>query len=398
MSRIYNTVSERQTPADAVVRQEGQQVASSARKQTDLSQLKIAIVHDWLIGGGAEKVVLELHHIFPDAPIYTSYSTDEWRQKLDGKVVTGWLQHFGKLRKFMVLGRIWWFEHLKLNNYDLVISSSGNGEAFAVKTGPDTVHVNYCNTPTHYYWRHYDQYMSRPGFGVLDPLARLGLKLLVSPLRKWDYKAAQRANVMLANSTHIQSDIKQYYGRDSIVVHPPVDTDRFASTSTATHDGFVTVGRLATMKRVDLIVDAATELRVPLKVIGRGPDYANLTKRAGPNVRFLTNVSDEDMPTEIASAIAFVFASHEDFGIAPIEAMATGTPVIAYRAGGALDYVTPGKTGEFFDEQSVTSLISALQDFDAKKYNADDIKTAAEQFSIDAFHKNLLTVLKNVLQ
>jgi glycosyltransferase involved in cell wall biosynthesis len=364
----------------------------------DLGSLRVAIIHDWLVGGGAEKVVLELHRMFPDAPIYTSYSTDEWREKLDGKVVTGWLQHFGKLRKFMVLGRIWWFGSLKLDDYDLVITSSGNGEAFGVKTRSDTLHVNYCHSPTHYYWRHYDQYMKSPGFGVFDPLARLGLKILVGPLRKWDYKAAQRADVMMANSTHIQADIKKYYDRDSVVVHPPVDTDRFADVADQPRTGFVTMGRLATMKRVDLVVDACTQLNVPLKVIGRGPDYANLVKRAGPDVTFMTDVSDEQMPAQLASAEAFVFASFEDFGIAPIEAMATGTPVIAYKAGGALDYVVPGKTGEFFSEQSVESLKLVLQNFNPSKYNPNDIKSAAQAFSVEEFHKNLHTVLTNAVQ
>jgi glycosyltransferase involved in cell wall biosynthesis len=371
--------------------------------KNELSQLRVAIVHDWLVGGGAEKVVLELHKMFPDAPIYTSYATSEWRQKLDGKVVTGWLQHFGKLRKFMVLGRIWWFGHLNLDDYDLVITSSGNGEAFGVKTGPNTLHVNYCHSPTHYYWRHYDQYLARPGFGVFDPLARLGLKLLVGPLRKWDYKAAQRANVMIANSTHIQADIKKYYGRDSLVVHPPVDTKRFSQPSilnpqsSEPRRGFVTMGRLATMKRVDLIVDACTQLNVPLKVIGRGPAYADLVKRAGPSITFLNNVSDEDMPSQLASAKAFVFASFEDFGIAPIEAMATGTPVIAYQAGGALDYVVPSQTGEFFPEQTVESLKSALQNFDPSIYNPNDIKSASLAFSSEHFHKNIRVVLQKAL-
>lgn len=361
----------------------------------DISQLKVAITHDWLVGGGAEKVVLELHKMFPDAPIYTSYCTEEWRQKLDGKVVTGWLQHFGMLRKFLAVGRIWWFGSLNFDQYDLVISSSGNGEAFGIKTGPNTLHVNYCHSPTHYYWRHYDQYLARPGFGVLDPLARLGLKLLVGPLRKWDYKAAQRANVIIANSTHIQADIKKYYGRDSVVVYPPVDTERFAHVTEQPRNGFVTMGRLATMKRVDLIVDACTQLNVPLKVIGRGPDYTNLVKRAGPTVTFLNNVSDQEMPAELAGAAGFIFASFEDFGIAPIEAMATGTPVIAYKAGGALDYVEPGKTGEFFTEQTVDSLKAAIQNFDPTKYSAHDIRLTARKFSVEDFQQNMRTVLIN---
>jgi glycosyltransferase involved in cell wall biosynthesis len=367
-------------------------------RSTELSQLRVAIVHDWLIGGGAEKVVLELHKMFPDAPIYTSYTTEEWRQKLDGKVVTGWLQHFGKLRKFMVLGRIWWFGRLKLDDYDLVISSSGNGEAFAVKTSDKTIHINYCNTPTHYYWRHYDQYIRSPGFGVFDPIARLGLKLLVAPLRRWDYKAAQRADLVIANSTHIQADIKRYYNRDSVVVFPPVDTDRFKNVTAEKREGFITTGRLATIKRTELIVDACTQLNVPLKVAGKGPAYDNLVKRAGPSVSMLGFVSDDDLNTLLASSEAFLFAAHEDFGIAPIEAMAAGTPVIAYRAGGALDYVVSGKTGEFFDEQSVESLKTTIQSFDSNKYNSSDIKASAQTFSNEAFHKNMHIVLENVLQ
>jgi glycosyltransferase involved in cell wall biosynthesis len=298
----------------------------------------------------------------------------------------------------MVLGRIWWFGRLKLDDYDLVITSSGNGEAFAVKTGPNTLHVNYCNTPTHYYWRHYDTYIQRPGFGIFDPLARLGLKLLVGPLRKWDYRAAQRADLILANSTHIQADIRRYYDRDSVVVFPPVDTDRFKDITSAKREGFVTAGRLATIKRTEIIVDACTELGLPLKVVGKGPAYDELVKRAGPTVSMLGFVDDNDLNMLLASSEAFLFAAHEDFGIAPIEAMAAGTPVLAYKAGGALDYVIPGQTGEFFPEQTVESLNTALQTFDPTKYNPNDIKTAANRFSNEQFHKNIHTVLTKAVQ
>ncbi len=363
----------------------------------DLSNLKVAIVHDWLVGGGAEKVVLELHHMFPDAPIYTSYATDEWCQKLEGKVVTGWLQHFGIVRKFMALGRIQWFGSLNFDEYDLVISSSGNGEAFGIKTGPNTVHVNYCHSPTHYYWRHYDQYLARPGFGIFNPLARLGLKLLVGPLRKWDYKAAQRADVIIANSTHIQSDIKKYYGRDSEVVHPPVDTERFVKASEQARHGFITAGRLAPMKRVDLIIQACNELNFPLTIIGKGPELEALKKIAGPTITFAGFISDGLMPSSFASSEAFIFASYEDFGITPIEAMATGTPVVAFKAGGALDYVSAGETGEFFNEQTVESLKTTLKGFDSNKYNNNDIKNASERYSVQEFHKNMQTEIQKAL-
>ena len=354
-------------------------------------KLRVAIVHDWLIGGGAERVTYELHKLYPDAPIYTSYCSNEWRKRLDGKVVTGFLQHwpFSTLRKFLPVLRIWWFTHLDFSNYDVVISVSGNGEAFGIKTSEKTLHVNYCHTPTHYYWRQYDQYLKHPGFGFFDPLARFCLRLLVGPLRRWDYKAAQRADVIIANSNHIRADIKKYYGRDSIVIHPPIDIERFANTQPKKREGFVTVGRQTPYKRTDLIVEACTKLNLPLAVIGRGPEHKRLESLAGPSVRFLTNVSDAEMPQHMASAQAFLFAAHEDFGVTPVEAMAAGTPVIAYKAGGALDYMQPGVTGLFFDNQTVASLSAVLERFDPKRFDSMTIQRHALQFSSDKFRKSV---------
>jgi glycosyltransferase involved in cell wall biosynthesis len=354
-------------------------------------QLKVAIVHDWLYGGGAERVVQALHELYPGAPIYTSYCSDEWRKRLDGKVVTGFLQWwpFAKLRKFLPVLRIWWFGHLDFTGYDLIISSSGNGEAMGVKVPKGTMHISYCHTPTHYYWRHYDQYLARPGFGVFDPLARLGLRLLVGPLRKWDYRAAQGPDYLIANSTHIQADIKQYYHRDSVVIQPPVDTERFMHTTAPARKGFITAGRQAPMKRTDIIVEACTQLGLPLTVIGRGPDHERLVAMAGPSVSFPANVTDEQMVQHMAGAEAFLFASHEDFGITPVEALAAGTPVIAYKAGGALDYVIEGQTGAFFAEQTVESLVAALQNFDSKAYDPATVRTAAEVFSTANFKRKI---------
>lgn len=365
-----------------------------------LEPLKVAIVHDWLYGGGAERVTYELHKMFPDAPIYTSYCSDEWRKKLDGKVVTGFLQHwpFSKLRKYLAVFRIWWVEHLDMSSYDLVISVSGNGEAFGVKIGPDTLHINYCHTPTHYYWRHYEQFLKHPGFGVFNPLARIGLRLLVRPLRKWDYRAAQRADYIIANSTHIQKDIKKYYGRDSVVIHPPVDIARFTKQKTAKkRTGFITVGRLAPQKRTDIVVAACTKLGLPLTVVGRGPELAFLRRMAGPTVKFDTNASDQKVNNYMAGAQAFLFASHEDFGITPVEALAAGTPVIAFKAGGALDYVIENKNGTFFEQQTAESLAQALQSFDPNKFNAREVSRSAEQFAPEQFAKKMRTFIEQCL-
>lgn len=355
------------------------------------SKPRVAIVHDWLVGGGAEQVVLQLHKLYPEAPIYTSYCSDEWRTKLDNKVVTGYLQNwpFSTLRKFIPLLRQHWFGHLDLSEYDLVISSSGNGEAKGVHTPEDTTHICYCHSPTHFYWRHYEQYMRQPGFGLFNPLARFGLKMLVDPLRRWDVEAAQLPDYFIANSTHIQKDIQTYYKRDSVVIHPPVNTERFAaSKSKGLRKGFVTLGRQVPFKQTDSIIKACNELGLPLTVMGSGPEHAQLVKLGGPTVRFIEHPTDKEVVEQLAGAEAFLFAAHEDFGITPVEAMAAGTPVIGFKGGGALDYIIPGKTGLFFDEQTVDSLAAALQSFSQKKFNHATIAAHAEQFSIEKFRKN----------
>jgi len=364
---------------------------------TNVKKLRVAIVHDWLTGGGAELVVEQLHAMFPEAPIYTSYCTDEWRERLDGKVVTGWLQPFGKIRKFLPPLRIIWFTQLKFDGYDVVISSSG-AEAKGIHVPTGTVHINYCHSPTHYYWMRYDQYLKNPGFGKLDWLARWGLKTLVGPLRRWDFRAAKRPDIMIANSSHTQAMIKKYYKRDSVVVHPPVDVDRFGFKKDEPRHGYVVVGRQTPYKRIDLAVEACTQLGVPLVVIGNGPDHKRLEKLAGRSVTFLTNTSDGGVAEHFRTALACLFPGIDDFGITPVEAMASGTPVIAYKAGGALDYIVPGKTGEFFDKPTTASLVATLETFKPSKYSPDDIKASAEQFSAKNFRENIHKVLTDTLQ
>jgi glycosyltransferase involved in cell wall biosynthesis len=375
---------------------------------------RVAIVHDWLYGGGAERVVEELHKLYPDAPIYTSYCSDEWRKKLDGKVITGYLQHppFKQLRKFLPLLRQWWFRSLDLSAYDVVISSSGNGEAKFIRTSrhklPTTnyqlpnmkrpLHINYCHTPTHFYWRHYNEYIQNPGFKP-KWLARLGLKLLLRPMRKRDFKAAQKVDYFIANSTHIQKDIKKFYQRDSHVIHPPVNIKRFKNAKQPKQRvGYVTVGRQVPLKKTHLIIEACKQLNVPLTVIGNGPEHSRLVKMTGPTIHFKTNITDDELPEELASAQGFIFASFEDFGVAPIEAMAAGTPVIAYAAGGAIDYIVPGKTGVFFDKQTVESLVQTLESFDPRSLKSDIISKSTEQFSAARFREVFSAFLNETIK
>lgn len=369
-------------------------------------QLKIAIVCDWLTGtGGAERVVLELHKMFPEAPIYTSqydknnkiWYDGEWFQNAD--VRTTWLQRLPKgLRKFMPLLRAWSFSRLNLSEYDVVISSSG-AEAKAVRTGSNTLHICYCHSPTQYYWSRYEEYMKNPGFGRLDPLARLGLRMLAGPLRRWDKHAAKNPDVMVANSTHTQTMIKKYYGRDSEVVFPPVDTARFKPLGDSEpRHGFVTAGRQTPYKRIDLAVAACTELKVPLVVIGNGPEHRKLEKMAGRSVTFLTSVTDEDIVRHFQTALGFIFPTNvEDFGVTAVEAMAAGTPVIAYGKGGPLDYVIPGKTGLLFEKQTVESLIKTLETFNANKFDGLTIAQEAGKFSVVSFRKNFERLLTKSL-
>jgi glycosyltransferase involved in cell wall biosynthesis len=228
------------------------------------------------------------------------------------------------------------FPRIDLSAYDLVISSSG-AEAKSVHTGANTLHICYCHSPTHYYWQRYEQYIKQPGFPKgSNWLARIGLRLLVSPLRVWDRRAAKQPDVMIANSTHTQEAIKKYYRRQASIIFPPVDIEHFKlKGASQDRHGFVVAGRQAPYKRVDLAVIACTKLKLPLVVIGNGPEHKKLEKLAGRNVTFLTSVSDEDMPKHFKSSLALIFPTNtEDFGITPIEAMASGTPVIAYRKGG----------------------------------------------------------------
>jgi glycosyltransferase involved in cell wall biosynthesis len=365
--------------------------------------LKVAIVCDWLTGiGGAERVVLELHRLYPEAPIYTSQynpSNINWFDEAD--VRTGWLQRLPtRFKKFLPLLRAWYFSRLDLSDYDLVLSSSG-AEAKGVKTGSNTLHISYCHSPTHYYWIRHEEYLAHPGFPFgFNWLARFGLKALVGPLKRWDRHAAKQPDLLIANSTHTQAMIKRYYRRDSTVIFPPVETDRFkisGAVKAPLRHGFVIAGRQTPYKRIDLAVQACTELKIPLVVIGDGPDHRKLEKMAGRSITFLANTGDAELVAHFQSALGFIMPNMDDFGIVAVEAMAAGTPVIAYNKGGALDYVQPGKTGLFFERQTVKSLVNVLETAAGKSFNYDAIAEHAAQFSVATFTKTLREFTKDSL-
>jgi len=363
-------------------------------------KLKVAIVCDWLTGiGGAEQVVLELHRMFPDAPIFTSqYDPSKIDWFTDADVRTTWVNKLPKkMKKFLPVLRAISFSKLKLSDYDLILSSSG-AEAKAVKTGPNTIHICYCHSPTHYYWARYDAYLKNPGFGAFDWLARFGLKLLVGPMRKWDYKAAQRPDYLIANSNFTKSAILKYYGRESTVIYPPVDVDKYKprTNETTSRNGFVITGRQTPYKRIDLAVAACTKLNLDLVVIGDGPDNQKLRAMAGPTINFVGQVNDDIKAGYLLSAKAFIFPGIDDFGIAAVEALAAGTPVIAYKDGGALDYINE-KTGLLFSEQTPVGLSMAIEKFKTTSFDNNYIKDFSESFSETTF-KNALGKFLDSLQ
>jgi glycosyltransferase involved in cell wall biosynthesis len=366
-------------------------------------KLKVAIVCDWLTGiGGAERVVHELHKLYPEAPIYTSQynaAAFDWFEDVD--VRASWLQRLPKsLKKFLPILRAYYFSRLDLSDYDLVLSSSG-AEAKGIKTGPKTLHICYCHAPTHYYWSRYDEYLKKPGFPRgLNWLARFGLKLLVGPLKRWDRRAAKQPDFLIANSTHTQAAIKRYYRRDSDVIFPPVQVERFKlPAQPPLRHGFVAAGRQTPYKRLDLAIQACDDLKVPLIVIGDGPEHRKLEKLAGRGTTFLTNVNDGEIVEHFQSALGFVFPTNvEDFGVVAVEAMAAGTPVIAYNKGGPLDYVLPNKTGLFFDKQTVASLRASLEATIAKNWNHQAIAEHASEFSVGSFSKNMRDYIKTHLK
>ena len=369
-----------------------------------MTKQKIALVCDWLTGvGGAEKVILAVHKMYPDAPIYTSQyrpKTIDWFKSAD--VRTGWLNYIpAGLKRFIPFLRQFYFSRLDLSDYDVVISITG-AEAKAVKTGPNTLHVSYMHAPIQYYWTLYDQYIENPGFGVLNPIARLGLKLLVGPLRKADYKSAQGPDVVVSNSTYIQEEIKKYYDRDSLVVWPNVDTEsiaKLAKKSKQTEKSqFIIYGRQVSWKRMEIAIQAAIMTKNNLLVIGDGPEHNSLVTLADDSkyVTFLPRYNGiGEIIEHIAASRAYIFPSIEPFGIAPVESLAAGTPVIGLRKGGALDIIEPGVNGLFFDEQTPGSLAKAMEKFAKLKFDSQAVMASADKFSEAQFAKKMHKIIQD---
>lgn len=352
--------------------------------------MKIAIVHDWLNQyGGAEQVLAALHELYPEAPVYTSIY---WPQAMP-ESWQGWDIRVTFLDRLPGIHRRhqqylplypFAFQRLDLSDYDLVISNK-SGFCHGVKTGPRTLHICYCLTPTRYIWNYAD-YVQEERIGSV---ARAILPVFIALLRKWDWAAAQGVSHFVAISHTVQERIRRFYGRDSLIIYPPVDVDRFASDSSQPEDYFLLLSRLVPYKRLDLAVEAFTQMKLPLVIIGEGRDRPRLEKMAGPNVRFLGYLPNGQVAHYLSRARALIFPGEEDFGLAPLEAQAAGRPVIAYAGGGARETVSDGETGVLFSEQTAEALTAALDRFQKMRFHPATLRANAQRFSKHVFQNRL---------
>ncbi len=349
--------------------------------------LRVALVHNWLITlGGADRALLSLHELFPQAPVFVGLH--DLRRLPDAfrglDVRATWLQripgaarHHRLLVPLMPLA----FSHLVLRGYDVVISSShACSHGVAV---PDGLHICYCHTPMRYAWDLRDEYLA-----AVPAIARPAARAMLAWLRRCDRLAAQRVDLFVANSQHVASRIQRHYGRGATVIYPPVDVD-FLTPSGEPEDFYLIVSRLVPYKRVDVAVEAFNRLDRPLVIAGDGPQRARLQADARPHIRFVGEVSDAVLRGYYRRCRALVFPGEEDFGLVPVEAQACGRPVIAYGRGGALETVVPGVTGFFFEEQSPEALAAAVRAADAMRFERSAIRAHAERFSQQRFTREI---------
>ncbi len=370
-----------------------------------MKKLKIAIVHDYLKEyGGAERVVETLLEIWPDADIYTSIYLPEFlgphRSRFEKyKIHTSFLQNIpfnGKLiSAFRLLGP-WLFKTFDLSKYDVVIVSQAGTfvSPNLIKKNTNTVHITYCHTPPR--WLYGFKTAGNWEEGWRKIFKDIFGKIPMTILKSIDFKAAQFPDFFIANSQEVGQRIAKFYRRQASVIYPPVEIPNSKYKVQNSRSYYLTGGRLARAKRIDLVIKTFTKLKLPLKVFGKefGGYGKELEKLAGPTIEFLGEVNDEEKIKLMANARAFIFPSEqEDFGIIPVEAMASGTPVIAYRSGGVKETVLENKTGIFFDEPTVDSLSTALKKFEKLKFKPEDCINQAKKFSSARFKKEMLTFI-----
>lgn len=361
--------------------------------------MKVALVHDYLNEfGGAERVLLAMSEIWPNAPIYTAFYRQDspaWERFKDRDVRVSWVHHVpGFATKLhsplrFLAPAIW--NSFDFSSYDVIISSSSWYVTKGFARKGKAIEICYCHTPPRWLYG----YATSMEWQRYAPL-RAYAAVVGFFMRHYDYEAAQRVNYFIANSQETAQRIKKFYRRESEIIYPPIDTELRTQNSMTKRKYYLVVSRLAQSKNIELAIAAVNKLKVPLKIVGTGPDESRLKALAGPTIEFLGYVSDRDLPRLYAGAKAFLaLAIDEDFGMTPVEAMAMGTPVIAYRGGGYVESVVEGKTGIFFDNPTVESLVSALKNFSKiKKDWASECQKQAQKFNKERFKKELKTFVE----
>lgn len=354
--------------------------------------MKVALVHDFLFKlGGAERVVKEFADLFPNAPIYTLIYDEEKcgsvfpkERVIASPLLKSYPRFFQKRPQYLLKRMPEAIEEFNLSEYDLVISSSG-AFSHGVITGPQTKHLCYCHSPMRYAWDYSHEYLAEKKLSW--PL-EFSVRKILHQVRQWDRSAADRPDKYLANSKHVAQRLKKYFQVDAEVLYPPVDVDRFYPYEEA-DDYFVIVSALSPFKKIDLAVSAFNKMGKRLVIIGDGAHRKSLEALAGPTVEMKGRLSDREVKRYLQGSKALIFPGEEDFGITPVEAMACGKPVIAYKKGGVRETVVEGITGVFFPEQSVQSLEQAVAKFYEiePEFDADIIHERAEQFSRQEFRE-----------
>lgn len=361
-----------------------------------LNPLRVALVHDWLTGmRGGEKCLEVLCEIFPKADIYTLVHR---KGSLSRTIESHSIRESWIARLPLGRSRYRWFvplypraiESFDLSVYDLVVSIS-HCAAKGVITRADTLHVCYCNTPVRYFWDLYSEYFAP---GRAGPLERMLAPRIAHRFRLWDRLSSDRVDLFIGNSRHVRDRIWKHYRRPSLVVHPPVDTEFFTPGEISLRDGapYLTVSALVPYKGVDRTIRVANRLGLHLRVIGSGPDRRRLRALAGPTVRFDEWVSMESLREAYRSCRALIQAHEEDFGIAPLEALACGRPAIALAKGGALETVTP-ESGVLFPEATEASLEEAIRELDRRSFDPALLRRQALRFSREAYRERMRSVL-----
>jgi len=357
---------------------------------------KIALVHDYFTQlGGAERVAEVMHESFPSAPMYTTVALPQFLPKglRTADVRTSPMQKLPSLaRHFRHYFMLYPFavENFDLSQYDLIFSSS-SGYAKGVHRRRNAIHVCYCHTPMRWVWR-YDDYVAREGFGKAT---RAAMPFLLWGLRKWDLRASRQPNYYIANSQLVAKRIKKIYGREAFVIPPPIDVQRFEMANEV-DDYYLVLSRLIPYKQIDIAIEACKRMNRRLIIIGEGPDRARLEKIADDRIEFLGRQPDKIVNYYAARCQALLFPGEEDFGMVPLEVNAAGRPVIAFRAGGALETVVENVTGVFFDQQNAHSLAEAMEKFEGLTWRQDTLRHHAEKFDCNVFAFRVLQFLGSV--